>query len=62
MSLWTVQGSRYWNKHPHIAWSDATVLEIKDVQIPGIEPGSTAWQAAIIPLNQICICTRVTWN
>ncbi len=26
----------------------------KLMQSPGIEPGSTAWQAAIIPLNQDC--------
>src|SRR5262245_50472643 len=24
------------------------------MQVPGIEPGSTAWQAAIRPLNQTC--------
>ena len=32
---------------------------IKSLQSPGIEPGSTAWQAAIIPLNQDCTYERV---
>ena len=31
----------------------------KRLQSPGIEPGSTAWQAAIIPLNQDCYLEKM---
>lgn len=27
------------------------------VRVPGIEPGSTAWEAVILPLNYTRICT-----
>ena len=32
------------------------------MHVPGIEPGSTAWQAAIIPLNQTCLSCKFTKN
>ena len=31
----------------------------KNLHGPGIEPGSAAWQAAIIPLNQPCLLTSL---
>ena len=37
---------------------DINKINQKDLHAPGIEPGSTAWQAAIIPLNQACFTTH----
>ena len=42
-------------QHNQLQTTTVKLIKRKKLQPPGIEPGSTAWQAAIIPLNQDCL-------
>ena len=65
----TITGSFYTCNRIHIGFSGCSLCKLnvqiiefsrfcwlfKNVHRPGIEPGSIAWQATILPLNHLCL-------